>query len=91
MKTTTQLTLLILALITFNSCGGGSCPATTQVLAINAHCNINNDMSQYTPLQSGDIITKEEDNTLISIFHDQDNNKVVCIESGKASIIRGGV
>jgi len=90
MKTTTQLTLLILALITFNSCGGGgSCPTTTQVLAIDAQCNAINDLSQYTPLQSGDIITKEEDNTLISIFHDQDNNKVVCIESGKASIIRG--
>lgn len=68
-------------------CGGGSCPST-EVLAINAVCNVDNDVSSYAPLQSGDIITKDEDNTTVNIFHDQDNQKVICIESGKASIIR---
>jgi len=72
-----------------SSCGGSSCETTTQILAIDAQCNIANDISSYTPLQSGDIISKDEENTTINILHDQSNNKVACVESGGASIIRG--
>jgi hypothetical protein len=88
MKIFIKGTLLIAGIVGLSSCGGGgSCP-TTEVLAIEATCSANHDLSSYISLQSGDIITKEELNTTINIFHDQDNQKVVCIESGKASIIR---
>jgi len=74
----------------FNSCGGGStCASSVAVLAIDAQCNVANDLGSYTALQSGDVVSKEEENTTINIFHNQENQKVVCIESGKASIIRG--
>jgi len=89
MKTVTKLTLLTFTAVAMNSCGGGSCPATTQVLAINTLCNATDDTTAYTPLQSGDIISKEEEDTIIHILHDQDNQKFACIASGKASIIRG--
>jgi hypothetical protein len=87
MKKLTTITLLTLTAITFNSCGGESC-ATAQVLAIDAVCNANNDITDYTPLQTGDIITKDEDNTTINILHNQENQKFACMESGSASIMR---
>jgi hypothetical protein len=89
MKKLTTLTLITLSAISFNSCGGGTCADTTQLLAIDARCNANNDMSNYTPLQTGDIITRDEDNTTINILHNQENEKFACVESGKASVIRG--
>ncbi|MEA2029920.1 MAG: hypothetical protein U9N49_13250 [Campylobacterota bacterium] len=59
-----------------------------QTISIDALCNEENDISAYTPLQSADVVTKEEDNTTINIIHNQENQKVVCIEHGKASILR---
>ncbi|MBN2824073.1 MAG: hypothetical protein JXQ76_02025 [Campylobacterales bacterium] len=91
MKTTKTiaLSLLIGMFVAFNNCGGGTCSATTQVLALDAVCTNNvADMDSYIPLQSGDIITREEENTVVNIFHNQDNEKVGCVVSGSASIIR---
>jgi hypothetical protein len=87
MKKLTTLTLITLTAITFNSCGAESC-ATAQVLAIDAVCNANNDITDYTLLQTGDIISKDEDNTTINILHNQENEKFACVESGSASVIR---
>jgi len=89
MKTIIKLSLISLTLIALSSCGGGgSCPDSTHVLALDVQCNANNDLSTYIALQSGDIVSKEETNTTINIFHDQNNAKVACIQSGRAVIIR---
>jgi len=88
MKKIITLTLITLSSMALSSCGGGSCPTTTQVLALDAICNDANDMSNYTPIQSGDIITQEMEDTVINVLHNQDNQKVACLKSGQASIIR---
>jgi len=97
MKRITVLTLMTLVTLSFTSCGkkGGYSTITDdnigyqlQTIPLEAQCNDSNDMSHYTALQSGDILSKEDNNTLIKIFHAQDNKKVSCVVSGKASIIR---
>jgi len=59
-----------------------------QTIAIDAICNDSNDIANYTPLLSGDIISKEDENTTIQIFHSQDDGKVVCVSWGRAGILR---
>ncbi|KIM12235.1 MAG: hypothetical protein KU38_04925 [Sulfurovum sp. FS08-3] len=86
MKRLITLTLLAFAL---GSCGGQSCPNSVEVLAIDALCNESDDTALYTPLQKGDIVTKEEEESIVHILHNQNNEKFICIERGKASIIRG--
>jgi|GEM_PF-1087317 len=89
MKNLRVLTIIAFIFIfaMFNNCGGGSCD-TTQVVAIDAPCNDNNDFSNYIPIQSGDIVAQEEENTIINIIHNEDNEKSICVESGKANIFR---
>jgi len=59
-----------------------------ETTAIDAICNESNDITNYTLLISGDIISKEDENTTVQIFHNQHDEKVVCISWGRASIIR---
>jgi len=59
-----------------------------QTITIDAICNESNGITNYTPLLSGDIVSKKEDNTTIQIFHSQDNEKLACVEYGSATILR---
>jgi len=60
----------------------------TQIISIDKLCNPSNITDDYIPLQEGDTITKNENNTIVSIFQDQNNVRKVCLKYGKASIIR---
>lgn len=46
------------------------------------------DIDGYETLESGDTIIKDDDNTSISIYHDVDGLKKVCLVSGSAHILR---
>lgn len=46
------------------------------------------DIDGYETLQSNDTIIKDEDNTTIAIYHDEDGLKKVCLVSGNAHIER---
>ncbi|KIM07312.1 MAG: hypothetical protein KU28_06765 [Sulfurovum sp. PC08-66] len=74
--------------IALGSCGGESCPNSVEVLAIDALCNESDDTALYMLLQKGDIVTKEEEGSIVHILHTHDDEKFICIESGKASILR---
>lgn len=92
MKNIRMLTLIsfFAMLILFNNCGGSSsCDVTTEVVAVDTVCNDDRDaIASYIPLYSGDIVTRDEENTVIKIYHNQDNERVACVVSGQASIIR---
>lgn len=45
-------------------------------------------ISTYQELLSGDAIVKDDENTTLSIYHDTDGNKKVCLVSGTAHIVR---
>lgn len=91
-NTITKLTFLALIALAFTGCGNdshfysGDNSSSTQIIATN--CDVD-DINQYTPLQSGDIISKEQNNTVVKIFHfAQNNQKFICVESGKVSVVR---
>ena len=46
------------------------------------------DIATYTPLQSGDTLVKDDDNTSVKIYHDVNGIKKVCLVSGSAHILR---
>jgi len=47
--------------------------------------------NDYIKLQSADKIVKDEENSIIRLYHDQNNLKRVCLQSGKAHIERANV
>ena len=42
----------------------------------------------FTTIDEGDILAKDEDNTVIQIVHDSNNTKKVCVDTGSAHIIK---
>jgi hypothetical protein len=84
-------------IIGFSACGGGgggddaSFENSESKIPIDVNCTTtptSAQISNYIPLQSGDNIVKEVTDTEISIYHDVDGNKKVCLVSGSAYIIR---
>lgn len=95
MKKIISLVLLVSAAVNFTACssdGGAGFKNAEQIISIDIACATNpdaTDLSTYIPLLSGDVIVQEEeDNTVISTYHDVDGNKKVCLVSGKAYLIR---
>ncbi len=93
MRNIIKIALLGAVTIGFNACGSSVDCDTTVIagtnIAINVVCNNTDSIDNYIPLQTGDVIIKEEENTAITIYHNEDDQKVVCIDSGSASIARG--
>ena len=90
-----SLSLLTLATLSFTACGGGGDDAsfknTENLVDINIQCEVNatsSDIATYITVNSGDVIVKEEDNTTISLYHDINGTKKVCLVSGSAHIIK---
>ena len=55
---------------------------------INVDCNSTTDISTYITTIAGDTIIQDEANTSVSIFFDVNATKKICLESGKAHILR---
>jgi len=92
-KILTNTLLLATTLISFNACGGAG-DSDKVSIEITEICNAQKDSSGYQLLQKGDIISNTEtlhtdyNTSNIKIYHNEKNEKKVCIKSGKAYIIR---
>lgn len=88
MKSILKYLSICLVVLGFASCGGGggggsSSDEGTEIVS----CSVSENIEDYTSLQSDDVIVKDSDDTVISIFHDSDENKKVCVVSGSAYIL----
>ncbi len=87
-----SLSLLTLATLSFTACGGGGDDASfansETIIDIDVNCTTPATISTYITVNSGDVIVKDDENTTISIYHDINNTKKVCLVSGLAHIIR---
>lgn len=90
-----SLSLLTLITLSFTACGGGSDDASFKnsetLIDITIPCQTTptqTDIANYITVNSGDVIVKDDENTTISIYHDINNTKKVCLVSGSAHIIR---
>ncbi len=68
--------------------GCGTSTAESFPVSVDTYCDENGDTTAYTRLRSGDVITRASDDTIVAIYHNQDNEKFICLESGSATILR---
>lgn len=95
-KYITKLVTFTTALLLLSACGGGgggdaSFKDGSTIVPIDIICKTAptiNDISTYIALQSKDAIVKDDANTIVSIYHDINSNKKVCLVSGNAHIVR---
>jgi len=57
-------------------------------IAIDVKCTTPATISDYIELLKDDTIVKSEDNTTVSIYHNENSNKKVCLDYGEAYIER---
>jgi cytoskeletal protein RodZ len=67
-----------------------STPPSTVVgkVTIEVQCTTPPSISDYLELQSGDKIIKESEDSVVKIYHDENNLKYVCLESGQVYVER---
>ncbi|QOY52288.1 hypothetical protein [Candidatus Sulfurimonas baltica] len=95
MKNITAIITFVLLTIGFNACSGGGGDASFEngqtIIPVSIACITapdENDIATYETLLSGDAIVKDDVNTTVSIYHDVDGNKKICLVSGVAHIVR---
>lgn len=92
MKTTTHLLIATLTAISFTACGNdpveGFEENSYEKIAIDVNCTTLNKIDEYITLKSGDQVIKDEEDSNITIFHDENGVKKICLQSGKAHINR---
>ena len=62
--------------------------AYIEEIDININCTAPATIDNYIELQKGDKIIKGEENSTISIYHDENSLKKICLEKGIAYIER---
>lgn len=86
--------LLSITAISFIACRGGDNKVegfdgnSYEEINISKACTTPASVTDYIELKSGDQIVKDEENTIVSIFHDENNIKKVCLKNGTAHINR---
>ena len=88
-----SITSLVLLL---SGCGGGGDSSfknatSTSTIAITVACKTTPsalDIDTYETLLSNDTVVKDDSNTTVSIYHDSNGNKKVCLVNGSAHIVR---
>ena len=96
--------LMIVVAISFTACGGSSSNTNESIvlgviaednnnsysekIEIDVECAIPESIDSYIELQKGDKIIKEETNSTIGVYHDENSMKRVCLDSGVAYIER---
>lgn len=94
MKKIYSIILLIAVSLNFTACGGGGGGDSSfknAIIDINISCVLaptSNDFDTYISLNSGDEIINDEPNTLVTTYHNINGEKKVCLNSGKAHIVR---
>lgn len=70
-----------------SACGGGGGSASfsdAQTLITIVDCNT----STFTPIQTDDVLVKDTEITKVTIVHDSNNTKKVCVDLGSAHLVR---
>ena len=80
---------MILALLLSACGGGGSSDASfdsgdTKIAVID--CNTTTPV--YTDIETGDLLVKETNSTVVTLVHNIDGTKKVCVASGAAHLLR---
>ena len=94
MKRTIYLLITTLTAISFTACGSGDNHVegfdgnSFEEIAIDKECTNPDIPDEYIALKSGDQIIKDEENSKITILHDENGIKKVCLQIGKAHINR---
>lgn len=98
MKKIISIILPITIAIVFTACGGGggdssfSNNSNRNTIPINIACLVGNisinDFASYLTLNSGDEVLKNDDSTVVTIYHNISGEKKVCLNSGSAYIVR---
>lgn len=95
MKKIYSIILLIVVALNFTACGGGggSSSFKQEIVDISINCVANptsNDFDTYITLNSGDKIVNDDVGAQVTIYHDIDGVKKVCLveNTGKAHIVR---
>lgn len=88
----THLLIATLIAISFTACGSSTVEDSTgdssENIDIDVNCTSPDTVSDYITLNSADQIVKDEEDSNITILHDQEGVKKVCLQSGKAHIVR---
>ena len=86
--------IFVIGVIGFNACGGSNSTKENsdrnlfEKIDLNVDCTNPDIVESYISLNSGDQIVKEKEGTKISIFHNENDVKKVCLDRGKAYINR---
>lgn len=96
MKKSYLLTILLGMGLGLSGCGNNSVDGfqesndstAIEKIAIGIECTSPATLSEYIALKSGDKIVKDEEDSTIKLYHDENNLKRVCIETGEAHIER---
>ncbi len=79
----------VLTSINFNGCSGED--GINRVTILVTYCvedTTSEALESYVKLSSGDSIIRDEDDTVVEIYHGEDNIKRVCLVNGSAHILR---
>lgn len=92
-KRLTVASLTLLGAVLFTACGNDDAffKNSETSIPISIACITTptaNDIANYITLNSGDVIVKESADAEISIYHDSDGVKKVCLVTPSARIIR---
>ena len=60
-------------------------------ISIDVNCTSPDNIIDYITLRSGDQLIKDEEDSNITILHDQERVKKVCLQSGKVHIRRSSL
>ena len=88
--------------ISFIACGNSGSSSTTESnnttepmeedlfekINIDVNCTSPDTVTDYITLKSGDQIIKDDEGTKVSILNDENSVKKICLNSGKAHIVR---
>jgi len=87
MKKIISSSLTVVLIFAFNACGTSDSKNAESLIPIEA-CIVPPVISSYQVLNSGDIIVDESNTSVVTTYHESSNIKRICLESGKASILR---
>lgn len=88
-----QLTVVsVLVAIVFSACDRGSSNSDAE-LRVQIDVNCTTPVTQtlidsYVTMFSGDVLVQEDNTTSVVVYHDLNDTKKVCLESGSAYLIR---
>lgn len=91
MKNKIYTSLAFLFSLSFIGCGNSTAKQQEIAIAITTYCVENPSLlaiDTYMQLQTGDVIVKNEDETLVKTYADTAGTLRVCLVSGSANIIR---